>query len=82
MLDNFRDNNAVNSLLLSDFSYQQSKKLYTQLMEKFISGIIDGPQFDKEFSQVQRLDRDKKYSCEEMLETDNRVPNKKYNHLE
>ena len=37
-------------------------------MEKFISGIIDGPQFDKEFSQIWRLDRDKKYSCEEMLE--------------
>ena len=31
---------------LSDFSYWESKKLYTQLMEKFINGIIDGQTFE------------------------------------
>jgi len=39
-------------LLLSDFSYWQSKKLYTQLMEKFINGIIDGQKFEEEFYQI------------------------------
>ena len=60
-MDNFRDDN---SLPLANYSCWQNKELYTQLMEKFISGIIEGPQFDKEFSQIWRLDHDKKYSCE------------------
>ena len=58
-------------LLLSDFSYWQSKKLYTQLMEKFINGIIDGQKFEEEFYQIWRLNRDKEYSSEEILKIDN-----------
>ena len=67
-MDSFRDNN---SFTLVNFSYWQGKELYTQLMEKLLSGIIDGPRFDKESSQIWRLNRDKKYSYEEMLEIDN-----------
>ena len=44
---------------LSDFSYWKSKKLYTQLMEKFINGIIDGQTFEEKFYQIWRLNRDK-----------------------
>ena len=58
-------------LLLEDFSYWQSKKLYTQLMEKFINGIIDGQKFEEEFYQIWRLNRDKEYSSEEILKIDN-----------
>ena len=58
-------------LLLSDFSYWQSKKLYTQLMEKFINGIIDGQKFEEEFYQIWRLNRDKEYSTEEILKINN-----------
>ena len=48
-------------LLLSDFSYWQSKKLYTQLMEKFINVIIDGQKFEEEFYQIWRFNRDKDF---------------------
>ena len=34
---------------LLDFSYWESKKLYTQLMEKLINGIIDGQTFEEKF---------------------------------
>ena len=57
-------------LLLSDFSYWQSKKLYTQLMEKFINGIIEGQKFEEEFYQIWRFNRDKEYSSEEILKID------------
>ena len=45
--------------------------MYTQLTEKFISRIIDGPKFDKKFSQIWRLNRDKEYSTEEILKINN-----------
>jgi hypothetical protein len=38
-----------NSLLLENFSYWENRKLYLQLMEKFVNGKIDGTQFDIEF---------------------------------
>ena len=56
---------------LSDFSYWKSKKLYTQLMEKFINGIIDGQTFEEKFYQIWRLNRDKEYSTEEILKINN-----------
>ena len=56
---------------LSDFSYWESKKLYTQLMEKFINGIIDGQKFEEKFYQIWRLNRDKEYSTEEILKINN-----------
>ena len=58
-------------LPLSDFSYWESKKLYTQLMEKFINGIIDGLIFEEKFYQIWRLNRDKEYSTEEILKINN-----------
>ena len=58
-------------LSLSDFSYWESKKLYTQLMEKFINGIVDGQKFEEEFYQIWRLHRDKEYSTEEILKINN-----------
>ena len=58
-------------LSLSDFSYWESKKLYTQLMEKFINGIVDGQKFEEEFYQIWRLNRDKEYSTEEILKINN-----------
>ena len=36
-------------------------------MEKFINGIIDDQKFEEEFYQIQRLNRDKEYSSEEIL---------------
>ena len=56
-------------LLLSDFNYWQGKKLYTQLMEKFINGIIDGQKFEEEFYQI--WIEPKEYSSEEILKIDN-----------
>ena len=56
---------------LSDFSYWENKKLYTQLMEKFINGIIDGQTFEEKFYQIWRLNRDKEYSTEEILKINN-----------
>tara|TARA_Y100000748_G_C15202392_1_gene374018 strand:+ start:132 stop:476 length:345 start_codon:yes stop_codon:yes gene_type:complete len=58
-------------LPLSDFSYWENKKLYTQLMEKFINGIIDGQTFEEKFYQIWRLNRDKEYSTEEILKINN-----------
>ena len=58
-------------LSLSDFSYWESRKLYTQLMEKFINGIIDGQTFEEKFYQIWRLNRDKEYSTEEILKINN-----------
>ena len=56
---------------LSDFSYWESKKSYTQLMEKFINGIIDGQEFEEKFYQIWRLNRDKEYSPDELLKINN-----------
>ena len=58
-------------LPLSDFSYWENKKLYTQLMEKFINGIIDGQTFEEKFYQIWRSNRDKEYSTEEILKINN-----------
>ena len=57
-------------LSLSDFSYWQSKQVYTQLMEKFINGTIDSQKFKEEFYQIWRLNCNKKYSIEEILKID------------
>ena len=56
---------------LSDFSYWESKKLYTQLMEKSINGIVDGQKFEEKFYQIWRWNRDKEYSTEEILKINN-----------
>lgn len=63
-MDYFENNN---SLLLEDFSYWENKKLYLQLMEKFVNRTIDGTQFDREFWRMRRVDRDKNYSLKELL---------------
>lgn len=57
-----------NSLLLENFSYWENKKLYLQLMEKFVNRQIDGRQFEKQFCQMWRVDRDKTYSLKELFE--------------
>ena len=49
-MDYFENNN---SLLLENFSYWENRKLYLQLMEKFVNG---------------RIDRDKNYSFKELLD--------------
>ena len=56
-------------LLLEDFSFWQSKKLYTQL--NLLTELIDGQKFEEEFYQIWRLNRDKEYSSEEILKIDN-----------
>ena len=58
----------MNSLLLQTFSYWENRKLYLELMERFVNGIIDETQFDSEFCQMWRVDRDKNYSSKELLE--------------
>ena len=63
---NFFENN--NSLLLENFSYWENRKLYLELMEKFITGRIDGSQFDSEFCRMGRVDRDKNDSSKELLD--------------
>ena len=35
--------------MLENLSYWGNKELYMQLMEKFVNGIIDGTQFEREF---------------------------------
>lgn len=64
-MDYFEKNN---SLLLENFSYWENRKLYLQLMENFVYERIDGMQFDREFCRMWRVDRDKNYSLEELLD--------------
>ena len=64
-MDYFENNN---SLLLENFSYWENRKLYLQLMEKFVTGKIDGTQFDIEFCRMWRADRDKNYSLKELFD--------------
>lgn len=64
-------NSYNKTLLLSDFIYWQSKEAYLQLMEDFLNGLIDGQEFEKEFCQIWRLDRDREYNSEEVLKIDN-----------
>lgn len=66
------NSNNNDPLLLSDFIYWLSKKSYTQLMEQFINGIIDGQKFKEEFNQLWRLNRDKKYSNDEIQKLDSK----------
>jgi hypothetical protein len=63
-MNHFEDNYA---LLLENFSYWENRKLYLELMERFINERIDGTQFDSEFCQMWRVDRDKTYSSKELL---------------
>ena len=56
----------MNCLLLENFSYWKNKKVYSEVMEKFINGRIDSHQFENEFCQMWRLDRDKTYSLKEL----------------
>lgn len=58
----------MNSLWLQTFSYWENRKLYLELMERFVNGIIDGTPFDSEFCQMWRVDRDKNYSLKELLD--------------
>ena len=53
---------------MENFSYWENRKLYLELMERFINGRIDGTQFDSEFCQMWRVDRDKNYSSKELLD--------------
>lgn len=64
-MDYFEKNN---SLLLENFSYWENRKLYLQLMENFVYERIDGMQFDREFCRMWRVDRDKNYSLEKLLD--------------
>lgn len=58
----------TNSWLLENVSYWENRKLYLELMERFINGRIDGTQFDSEFCRMWRVDRDKNYSSKELLD--------------
>lgn len=57
-----------NSLLLKDFRYWESRKLYIQLMEKFVNGRIHSTEFDSEFCRMRRIGRDKNYSMKNLLD--------------
>lgn len=57
-----------NFLLLENFSYWENRKLYMQLMEKFVTGNTDGTQFDREFCRMWIVDRDKNYSLKELFD--------------
>lgn len=65
-MNHFENHSA---LLLENFSYWENRKLYLELMERFINERIDGTQFDSEFCQMWRVDRDKNYSSKELLNT-------------
>ena len=64
-MDYFEKNNF---LLLENFSYWENKKLYLQLMEKFVNGKIDGTDFNREFYRMWKVDRDKNYSLKELFD--------------
>ena len=55
-------------LLLEDFKYWENRKFYLELMERFLNDRIDGRQFESEFCQMWRVDRDKAYSSEELFQ--------------
>lgn len=63
-MSHFEENDAV---LIENFKYWENKKLYLELMERFIDEKIDGKQFDSEFCKMWRKDRDKTYSSKELL---------------
>ena len=46
-------------------------------MEEFIKGIIDGQKFEEKFYQIWRLNRDKKYSPEEIYIINLKINNEK-----
>lgn len=56
------------NILLENFSYWENRKLYAQVMEKFVTGRMNVIQFEKEFCQMWRIDRDKNYSLKELLD--------------
>lgn len=64
-MDYFENNK---SLLLENFSYWENRKLYLQLMEKFVNEKIDGTQFEREFFRMCRIDRDRNYSLKEFFD--------------
>lgn len=64
-MSHFEENNAV---LIENFKYWQNKKLYLELMERFMDEKIDGKQFDSEFCKMWKRDRDKTYSSKELLD--------------
>lgn len=69
-MSHFEDNNAV---LIENFKYWQNKKLYLELMERFMDEKIDGKQFDSEFCKMWKRDRDKTYSSKELIDITERV---------
>jgi hypothetical protein len=73
---NYFENNEI---LLEDFSYWEDRKLYMQLMEKFVYYRINGMQFDKEFCQMWKVNRDRNYTLKEML---NKIEYKELTQLE
>jgi hypothetical protein len=64
-MNSFENNNF---LLLENFSYWENRKLYLELMKRFINGRIDGTQFDSEFCRMWTVDRNKNYSSKEFLD--------------
>lgn len=64
-MDYFEKNN---SLLLENFGYWENRKSYLQLMKKLVNEKIGATQFDKEFCQMWRVDRDRNYSLKELFD--------------
>lgn len=46
-------------VLLSNYFYWENRNSYLELIERFIHGKMDGKQFDSEFLEMWRVDRDK-----------------------
>lgn len=47
------------SLILENFKYWESKKIYVHLMKQFINNKITGIEFDNKFFEIWKFDRDR-----------------------
>jgi len=62
------DYNEGAAVLLENFTFWKNKKLYLELMERFMDEKIDGTQFETEFYEMRLRDIDKTYSSKELLQ--------------
>ena len=51
--------NEFNPLILERCKYWDNKEAYIYLIEKFVDGRISGIEFEREFLQIWRFDRDR-----------------------
>ena len=57
----------MNNFLAKSRKYWENRKSYIEIMQKFVNEEIDGRQFNSQFCQMWRIDRDISVNFEELL---------------